>query len=625
MRNNLGTKEHLMGGRILLGAALLLGLLGNLCETRAGVSNSLLDVSADGTLIACSNRDNGTVTIIDRSGRKVLHEIPVGAKPEGVSFLGQSHQVAVAVYADDRVVWLDADQGTRLAETSLFDEPYGVVGNMAGTRLYVTQEYPGTVAEIDAQSREVLREFPVGSLPRGIALDEAHQRLYVTEYLTAAIVAVDLETGKVVDRWQGPSSENLARQLVLHPTRPKAYVPHIRSRVNVHQGEGSVLPFVSVADLDSQEERRRKTLPMDSFVGAFVVANPWESAISPDGKILVSVFAGTDDAFVAEVLDDNYRELSFRRVLRLGHNPRAVKFSPDGSECYIYNALDFDLLIYDTESFNRQGHVRVCQSSLSEEQLLGKRLFYSALEPMVGRRWISCASCHPDGDPDGRTWQNPEGLRNTMTLFGMAWTHPIHWSADRDEVQDFEHTIRGPLMQGQGLIRGVVHDSLGTPNSGRSADLDALAVYSNSHKFTLSPHGRGGLSAAAQRGRELFHSAEARCVECHSGPYFTDSRPEKPFRLHDVGTGTEDATEKMGPRYDTPSLLGIYRSAPYLHHGKAATLEDVLTRFNRDDQHGKTSQLNPDQISDLVQFLKALPFEDPELSAKGAKLTKVEK
>jgi cytochrome c peroxidase len=71
--------------------------------------------------------------------------------------------------------------------------------------------------------------------------------------------------------------------------------------------------------------------------------------------------------------------------------------------------------------------------------------------------------------------------------------------------------------------------------------------------------------------------------------------------------------------------LGIYRSAPYLHHGKAATLEDVLTRFNRDDQHGKTSQLNPDQISDLVQFLKALPFEDPELSAKGAKLTKVEK
>ena len=53
---------------------------------RAGVSNSLLDVSADRTLIACSNRDNGTVTVIDRARRQVLHEIPVGSKPEAVSY-----------------------------------------------------------------------------------------------------------------------------------------------------------------------------------------------------------------------------------------------------------------------------------------------------------------------------------------------------------------------------------------------------------------------------------------------------------------------------------------------------------------------------------------------------------
>src|SRR5260370_22444914 len=94
------------------------------------------------------------------------------------------------------------------------------------------------------------------------------------------------------------------------------------------------------------------------------------------------------------------------------------------------------------------------------EVLRGKILCYSALEPMVGRRWISCASCHPDGDADGRTWQNPEGLRSTTALFGMAWTHPIHWSADRDEVQDFEHTIRSPLMQGRGLSRGPVLPAL---------------------------------------------------------------------------------------------------------------------------------------------------------------------
>ena len=88
------------------------------------------------------------------------------------------------------------------------------------------------------------------------------------------------------------------------------------------------MPFVSVIDLDPGEGRRRKPVPMDSFVSVFVVANPWEVAVSPDGGTLCAVFAGTDDMYVCAVLDDNYRELAFRKVLNLGHNPRAVKFAP---------------------------------------------------------------------------------------------------------------------------------------------------------------------------------------------------------------------------------------------------------------------------------------------------------
>jgi cytochrome c peroxidase len=67
----------------------------------------------------------------------------------------------------------------------------------------------------------------------------------------------------------------------------------------------------------------------------------------------------------------------------------------------------------------------------------------------------------------------------------------------------------------------------------------------------------------------------------------------------------------MGPRYDTPTLLGIYRTPPYLHHGKAKTLEEVLTTYNKGDKHGRTSHLKPDQIKDLVEFLKSLPYEPP--------------
>jgi cytochrome c peroxidase len=170
-----------------------------------------------------------------------------------------------------------------------------------------------------------------------------------------------------------------------------------------------------------------------------------------------------------------------------------------------------------------------------------------------------------------------------------------------------------------------VRESLEQPNKGASRDLDALAAYSNSHKYMLSPHAKKGLSDAALRGKELFFSKDTQCATCHAGPFYTDSTPTRPYRLHDVGTGSDDPSEKMGPKYDTPTLLGVYRTAPYLHHGKARTLSEVLTTYNRDDRHGKTSHLNDSQIADLVEFLKALPFEDPEPQGEAAGLTKIER
>ncbi len=591
---------------------------------RAGSSNSLLDISADGRWLAAANRDNGTVSIVDTQTNKVVHETAVGHKPEGVTFLGDTARLAVSVYGDDKVVIVDAAEGKVTGSIDVFDEPYGVVSTRDGKTVYVTLEFPGQVAEIDVDRMKITRTLDVGPFVRGLALVPDEQRLLVTEYLTGAVVTVERGSGKVLERLVGASSDNIARQIVAHPTRPKAYVPHIRSRVNVNRGEGSVVPFVTVVDTNVHEGKRRAPLPMDSFIGTFVVANPWETAISPDGSILCAVFAGTDDMYVCAVLDDDYRELSFRKGIQLGHNPRAAKFSPDGLSLYVYNTLDFQVVAYSVPSFKKAATIDVCQNPLKPEVLRGKVLFYTALEPMVGRRWISCSSCHPDGDADGRTWQNPEGLRNTTALYGMGWTHPLHWSADRDESQDFEHTIRSQLMQGRGLVRNRnIPDALGEPLKGMSSDLDALASYSNSHHTPISPFAKSGLSDAAKRGKELFFAASVGCAECHSGPYFSNSSTEKPYKLHDVGTGNDDPSEKMGPKYDTPSLLSVYRTAPYLHHGKAATLMDVINQ-NTGDKHGKTSQLSPEQKQDLVEFMKALPFEDPEPAARAAGLVKIE-
>lgn len=594
----------------------------------AGRSNSLMDVSTDGRLLACSNRDSGSVTIIDLTTHQVRHEVPVGHKPEGVTFLGTSHRLAIAVYGDDLVKFLDAETGQVTAETPVFDEPYGIVSTTGGDRVYVTLDYPGDVVEIDAATAQVVRSIPVGSFVRGAALAADDRRLLVTEYYTGVVHEVDLAGGVVTEhRWTGSQQDNLARQIVWHPRRPKAYVPHQRSVVTNPQGAGAIFPYVSVLDTDDHEHHRRKRVQMDSFRGTYVVANPWEVDVSPDGRTLYVVFSGTNDLFVCRILDDDYRELEYDNLVELGWNPRAVRVSPDGERFYVYNALDFSVVAYDARTLKPLATIPVCDSPLDPELLLGKRMFYLAKQPMVGRRWISCSSCHPDGEPDGRTWQQPEGLRNTHSLAGMAWTHPIHWSADRDEVQDFEHTIRGPLMQGRGLLRGVLHESLAEPNSGRSAELDALAAYSNSHDVPLSPHARGGLSPSAQRGRELFFDAAVGCAQCHSGPFYTDSRPGpvSAFLRHDVGTGRHDPTEKMGTAYDTPTLLGVYRTAPYLHDGSAATLRDVLTTCNPDDRHGRTSHLTPQQIDELVEFLQSLPYEDPVPEAERLGLTRIRK
>lgn len=576
----------------------------------AGTSNSLMDISTDGRLLACSNRDSGTLTVVELPALRKRFETAVGKHPEGVTFIGETHQLAVAIHGDDVIRFVDGDSGEITGTIEVFDEPYGIVSNPQGTRLWATLEYPGRVIEIDPATKRLVKEETVAKFPRGLALTN-DGRLLVTEYLSGVVKAIDTETLTVVDEWVGSPQDNLARQIVVHPSRPKAYLPHQRALTTVAHGSGSIFPYVAVIDVAAgtadQESAasRRKRVQMDSLRGVYVVANPWEVALSPDGSRLYAVFSGTDDMFVCNVLDDNYREIEYASLLRTGSNPRAVKVSPDDKTFFVYNALDFTVDAYDVTSLKKRGTVVVTSWSGDEEILLGKKLFYTANAPMSRFRWIACSSCHPDGDADGRTWQQPEGLRNTQPMLGLKHTHPIHWSADRDEVQDFEHTIRSPLMQGRGLIKGPVYDALGEPNAGRSPELDALAAYTNSHPFKLSPYAKQGLSAAAKRGRELFHSSTVGCATCHSGPYMTDQK------MHDVGTGQDDPTELIGPEYDTPTVHGVYRSAPYLHHGMAETLEEVLTKFNRDDKHGRTSHLRPEQITDLVEYLKALPYELP--------------
>jgi DNA-binding beta-propeller fold protein YncE/mono/diheme cytochrome c family protein len=587
-------------------------------------SAGLLNFNADGSLFACSNRDSGTVSIVSWPALKLLHEIPVGLHPEGVAWIGNSNSLACCVYGTDEIVILDASAGSITRKVPVFDEPYGIVSSADGTQLFATLEYPGQILAINPADGTIRSTWQVGSMLRGLALSPDQTFLLTTEYLTSRVLRISTADGSIRQTWEPASTDNLSRQIVIAPAADRAWFTHIRSRVTAAHGNGSIFPYVSVARLNGPDAGTRLRIPLDTIRGTRVTANPWDCDITPDGRTLCVAFAGTNDMYLLNVTD-NHSELDFKAALQLGSNPRAVRCSPDGSAVLTYNALDFSVIAFSLADGRELGRLAVTESPLSEQLLLGKKLFYTALSPMTSRGWISCSSCHPDGDADGRTWQQPEGLRNTQPMNGLAWTHPLHWSSDRDEVQDFEHTIRGKLMQGRGLLQGTLPDAMAEPIAGRSKALDALAAWTNSHNFTLSPHAKHGLNEAAQRGQLIFHSEKTGCATCHKGPLYSDSQPgpADQLTLHNVGTGNDDPSELMGPRYDTPTLLGIYRSAPYLHHGRAATLHDVLTTANTNDQHGKTSHLSTAEINDLVEFLKSLPFELPEPQARAAGLQKI--
>ncbi len=106
---------------------------------------------------------------------------------------------------------------------------------------------------------------------------------------------------------------------------------------------------------------------------------------------------------------------------------------------------------------------------------------------------------------------------------------------------------------------------------------------------------KGRLTQNARKGKEIF--AKAGCISCHSGFYHTNG--EK----YDVGTGIE---RHKNDSFDTPSLSEVWRTAPYLYDGRAKTMKEVITEFNSEDKHGRTSSLSGKELDCLVEYVLSL-------------------
>ena len=558
------------------------------------VASSAVAVAPDGSIVAAVNPDSDSVTLVDAVSLSVLREVPVGDDPRTLAFTPDSRHLLVANRASAELSIIDVAGARQRASIALGPMPYGVVTD--GKRAYVAESALAEVRAIDLSSGEATGIASVSGFPMGLTLhvpgDGRDAVLPVTHFFTGAVTALDPMTLTTLGTTSTGQDANLTQHLAIAPDGRRAYLPQTRFNVTnpALTFDTTVFPVVNVLDLEDLSLLPGERVTIDTADRP--VAIPFAAAISPDGKRLAVVNAGSSNLTVIDLGTS-----AGIGTIEVGASPRGVAISGDGSRLSVNNVLDGTLSVVDALSLDIVDTVRLTTIPLEPQILLGKRIFNSAAAPVLSTdRWIACATCHFDGSMDARTWLSfPDGPRNTPALFGVGETAPFHWSGDLDELQDVENTIRD-IQAGTGLAPGDARDSLGAAHAGLSPKLDALAAFMAS--LTVPPSPYSGETDQARRGQAVFASLE--CASCHVPPLYSDAA------LHDVGTGdpaTERNSHGRGTNFDTPSLLGIWHTAPYFHDGTAERLADVFTIGTVHNVAGATS---PRDLSDLVAFLLSL-------------------
>jgi len=595
------------------------------------------------------NPDNDTVTSIDAATLQKLAELAVyrgpeslALTPEGKLWVVHRDDYAVAVIDPDRFV---IEGGFRLPYAS---QPVGVAMSPTGDAAYVSLMAVGKLLKLDPRTGAIIGEVTVGARPRGLAVSHDGKDVYVTRFISpdtgGEVVKVDAAAMKVATRivlaldaetvdsdLQARGLPNYLFSVALTPDGRQAWIPGKKDNIvrgKLRDGrdlthDTTVRPLAVVIDTQAAQEIRANRVDLDDR------SQPVHVTFSPFGNFAILTLAGSNRV---EIRDVNRPTQVFSAIPDVGKFPRAAVLAPDG-RLFVQGSLSRDVLVYDLsvmlKDFAQSTPAKVAaiptvaSEKLSAQVLAGKKIFHDAEDTrMAFEGYLSCGGCHFEGDDDGRVWDfstRGEGLRNTVALLGRAGTRQgrLNWTGTLDEVQDFEHQIRD-LFQGRGFLSddsfhvGTRDQPLGESKAGLSPELDALAAYVASlDHVNPSPYRRadGSLTPDGVAGKALFEKLG--CDFCHGGAEFTDSARGA---LRDVGTITAlSGTRAGGPLLgiDTPSLLGVWETPPYLHDGSAPTLRDVLITRNPTDLHGYVSSLSSQQIELLVAYLQQIDSELP--------------
>jgi YVTN family beta-propeller protein len=561
-----------------------------------------LAVLPGGARALTANHTSNSVSLIDLANGKVLAEAPCGKQPSAVACSRDGKRAAVANLWSNTVTLLEVNDTALkvIGEASAGVYPRGLLFAPDGDTLFVAASGSDEVLQLDWHSRKITQRWEAGREPRELALSPDGRLLAACSSRSGQVRCWEVASRRLV--WERKIDEGFnLRGLKFTPDGQELIVGHALRRefpVSQHHiDSGWVIDNrLSKFPLDPKARYEHWQLALD--LRGQAVADVHGLAYSPDGKTLAVAASGTHELVILEPgflpwspgepgdFTDVSLEIGAHKMRRIdvGGRPLTVAFVDASRTLAVANYLRDEVQIVDVQAGKVVRSIHLGGPKEPSEVRQGEALFYDAQKSH--HQWFSCHTCHPDGHTNGMRFDtlNDEAYGNpklTPTLRNVGKTAPYTWHGWQQELsaaveKSLTETMFGPK-----------------PKAG---EVQALTAFLGTFAHPPNPHreANGKLDEAAQRGQSLFEG-KARCVRCHKGDLYHS-------------TNNYDLKFDDGTRFDLwnpPSLLGVFDRGPYLHDGRAESLERLLRTLHSSEKFGGEKLTEPERL-DLEAFLKSL-------------------
>jgi len=616
----------------------LIGIIACLCMTASGAvyrSPLAVAVSPDGQTLYVSDKTAGCIVVLNAEDGRKIREVAIEGEPNGVALSADGKTLYVAQRKANSVALVAASTGNVTGKIRVGAWPVALAVAEHSGRLYCCNRGNHTVSVVDLAAGKQIEQVAVVRDPAFAAITADESRVVVANYmphgagadteLASEVSIIDTAAMKQTARVKLPPGSTMAGGVWISPEGKWAYVVHTLGRFDlpITQLEQGWVHTYALSMIDVGAGKRLATILLDDLTKG--AADPWAVVGSPDGHTLwishrgvhevstldvrrihellegnvpdeiARVKDGTrdnvwvrirkDKAQIAELKNDLtalHISGTIRRSSSGGKGPSGLALSPHAKRLYVANYYGGTVGVLDADKGKLLKTFAVGDQPEADAARRGEIYFHDATR--CYQNWHSCASCHLDnGRVDGLPWDfMRDGIDNgkdVISLINMHHTGPHNRRATRADPREC-------------MVTGILgsHFMEALPD-----DVDDLLAYVKSLKPEPNPN-LPKFAEAAKRGKVLFEG-KAGCATCHPAPYYTDKK------TYDVGITSPDDPDG---RYDTPSLVEAYRTAPYYHDGRAATMKEALTEHDPKHMHGKLKDLTPREIEDLVAYVLSL-------------------